>query len=126
MLQWKLFRSRWLAAGWLLLMTILFVLPGSSFPEERWFDKIYLDKWVHVGLFAVLLFLWRSAFPSAAKSYNLILLCVALLYGLSIEWIQGAWVANRSSDLYDVAADMTGSLLGVLVWLGVYKKNKPL
>ena len=126
MLQWKLFRSRWLAAGWLLTMTVLFVLPGSSFPEERWFDKVYFDKWVHVGLFTVLLFLWRSAFSSTIKSYNAILLCAALLYGLSIELIQGAWVPNRSSDILDVVADMAGSVSGILIWQGVNKKNKPL
>jgi len=126
MLHWKLFRSRWLATGWLLTMTILFVLPGSSFPEERWFDQIHLDKWVHVGLFAVLLFLWKSAFYSTTKSYNIILVSLTLLYGVSIELIQGAWVANRSADVFDVVADMTGCLVGILVWQGVYKKNKPL
>jgi VanZ family protein len=122
----KLFRSRWLAAFWLLIMTVLFVLPGSAFPEERWFDKVYFDKWVHVGLFAVLLFLWRSSIASPIKSYSMMLLCIALLYGLSIEVIQGAWVPNRSADIFDVVADMTGSLLGILMWQGVYKKNKPL
>jgi len=122
----KLFRSRWLAAFWLLIMTVLFVLPGSAFPEERWFDKVYFDKWVHVGLFAVLLFLWRSSIASPMKSYSMMLLCIALLYGLSIEVIQGAWVPNRSADIFDVVADMTGSLLGILMWQGVYKKNKPL
>jgi len=126
MLQWKLFRSRWLAACWLLIMTVLFVLPGSSFPEEHWFDKVYFDKWVHVGLFAVLLFLWRSSFTATMRSYTIILLCSAFFYGLAIEIIQGLWIPNRSADIFDVMADMTGSLLGILVWQGVYKKNKPL
>jgi len=126
MLQWKLFRSKWVAVGWLAAITILFILPGSAFPQERWFDKIYFDKWIHVGLFAVLLFLWRSAFIFSTKSSSPILLFLALLYGISIELIQGAWVINRSADVFDVLADMTGSVLGILVWKGLYKKNKPL
>jgi VanZ family protein len=126
MLRWKFFRYKSVALGWLVLMCILFFLPGSAFPQENWLDQIHFDKWVHVGLFAVLLFLWRSSFDWSANYYVILLLFCALAYGLAVEFIQKSWVANRSFDLFDVLFDMIGSALGLFVWSRVYKKNKPL
>jgi VanZ family protein len=126
MLRWKFFRYKSVALGWLVLMCILFFLPGSAFPQENWLDQIHFDKWVHVGLFAVLLFLWRSSFDWSANYYVILLLFCALAYGLAVEFIQKFWVANRSFDLFDVLFDMIGSALGLFVWSRVYKKNKPL
>ena len=107
-------------------MSFLFVIPGSALPEEGWFYRLHPDKWIHVGLFAVLLFLWRSSFDWKSKHYNFILFISATLYGLLIEIIQLRWVPNRSFDMYDVLADMAGSVLGLGIWLQGYKKNKPL
>jgi VanZ family protein len=126
MLKWKIFRLKPVAIGWLILISILFFLPGSALPKENWFDKIYIDKWVHVGLFAVLIFLWRSSFNWDINSYNLFLLLAAVLYGFLVEVVQLYWIPNRSFDMYDVLSDASGSIVGLLVWLGVYRKNKPL
>lgn len=126
MLQWKIFQYKSLAISWLLIMSVLFVLPGSALPKEHWLDTIHFDKIVHIGLFAVLIFLWKSSFNRNSANYNWMLLLSALLYGLLVEFVQLNWVPNRSFDLYDVVADMSGSVVGLLVWLGVYKKNKPL
>jgi VanZ family protein len=126
MLRWKIFRYKAVAITWLFIMCILFFLPGSAFPSENWLGEIYFDKLVHVGLFTVLIFLWRSAFNSEFANYNLALLLSALVYGLAVEFIQRYFVPNRDFDLYDVVADITGSFLGLAVWLWTYKKNKPL
>jgi VanZ family protein len=126
MLRTSFFRSRQVAVGWFILMCILFFLPGSAFPESTFFSKIHFDKWVHVGLFASLLFLWRSAFDLKIRNYGLLLLLSAFAYGLTVEFIQKEWVPLRDFDLFDVVADMTGALIGLLVWREVYKKNKPL
>ncbi|MGZ5136151.1 MAG: VanZ family protein, partial [Flavitalea sp.] len=126
MLQWKFFRSRRVAIGWFLLMTILFFIPGSSIPKQNWLTHIQFDKIVHIGLFAVLVFLWRSAFHYSEKHYNALLIMVSGFYGLLIEILQGFAVPNRDFDLYDLVADVAGSFLGILVWMRVYKKNRPL
>jgi VanZ like family len=122
MLKWKFFRYKAVAVSWLLIMCVLFFLPGSALPKEDWLNSIYFDKWVHVGLFAVLIFLWRSAFNWNFTEYNWVLILSALLYGLLVEFIQRQWIPNRSFDLYDVLADTTGSIVGMLVWLRSYKK----
>ena len=126
MLQWKFLQSKALAISWIIIITTLFFLPGSTLPKEDWLSKIYFDKWVHIGLFAILIFLWRSAFEWKIANYNITLLLLAFLYGLAVEIIQQQWIPNRSFDIYDILSDLTGSILGLLIWLRVYKKNKPL
>lgn len=123
MLKWKIFQYKWLAISWLAIMCILFFLPGSAFPSENWLSKIYIDKLVHIGLFAILIFLWKSAFRSQLPKYNMILLFTALIYGLAVEFIQRDFVPNRDFDLYDVAADMIGAIAGLAVWLSTYRKK---
>ena len=123
MLKWKVFRYKWVAVSWLVIMCVLFFLPGSAFPSENWLSKIYFDKLVHVGLFAILIFLWRSAFNLEFSAYNFILLFSALLYGLTVEYIQRDFVPNRDFDLYDVVADMAGAIIGLVVWLWTYRKK---
>ncbi len=126
MLKWNILRMRWLAFSWLLFITLLFFLPGSALPKESWFSKIYLDKWVHTGVFVVLLFLFCSSFNQGQKRYTLLFLMIAAVYGLAVEIVQKNWIPNRDFDLYDLAFDIAGSLIGVWIWHKVYKKNKPL
>lgn len=122
MLRWKIFRYKIVALLWFFLMCILFFLPGSELPQENWLEAVHFDKIVHVGLFAVLLFLWRSAFDLELKNYTLILFTSAVLYGFSVELIQLYWVPGRSFDLFDILADAIGSFSGLWIWSRVYKK----
>jgi VanZ family protein len=131
MLKLKIFRSKWLAISWFIFISVLFFLPGSALPPGDsalmiFLDKIHFDKWVHVGFFAILLFLWRTAFDETTNNLTPLLFFSALLYGFLVELIQHQWVANRSFDMYDIVADTIGNLSGLIVWLRVYKKNKPL
>ncbi|HTM91138.1 MAG TPA: VanZ family protein [Flavisolibacter sp.] len=123
MLKWKFFQYKWVAITWLLIISILFFLPGSALPKENWLNRIYFDKLVHIGFFGLLLFLWRSSFNWNYGGYHWRLLSLALLYGFFVEFIQLWFVPNRSFDLYDVAADMTGAIIGLSVWQRVYIKK---
>jgi VanZ family protein len=116
------------AVTWFLVTTILLCLPGSAFPKENWFDKIWLDKWIHIGLFGVLAFLWCLAvFTERLRKIPLSLQIAfyCLLYGIVMEFIQKYFVPNRSFDIGDIFADGIGSTLGSVlsIW---YKKNRPL
>ena len=106
-----------------MVISILFFLPGSALPKETWFSKIYIDKWVHTGFFAALIFLWRSAFDWEIKSYAFILLLSAILYGLAVEFVQKYWVPNRDFDLFDLLFDTLGSCLGLFIWFWTYRKK---
>jgi VanZ family protein len=123
MLQANWLKSKMLAIGWLILMCILFVIPGSALPEQSWFADIQLDKLVHIGLFSVLIFLWCSAFELGLPANAWIVIMTAIFYGLLVEYVQKTWIPNRSFDLYDLIADAIGSIVGLMVWLRVYRKK---
>jgi VanZ family protein len=124
MLQAHWLKSKILAVSWFIIMNILFVLPGSALPKTNWFTDVQIDKWVHVGLFAVLVFLWCSAFDTGLPKKGWAVLIVAIAYGVLIELVQRSWVPNRSFDLYDVFSDAIGSVIGLIVWLRANKKVK--
>ncbi len=106
------------SVSWLVITTLLLTLPGSSFPKENWLDKIAFDKWVHLGLFAIMVFLWcRVVFwlMQHAKKMLILFLLVTLFfcgYGIAMEYVQENLVSNRSFDTGDIYADVAGCLLG--------------
>lgn len=105
---------------WLIICTVLLVLPGRAFPKENWLEKIWFDKWVHIGLFAIMVVLWCWAFqplqPDKEKRLVPFLFFALwwLAYGTGMEFVQKYFVANRSFDTGDIIADGVGCLAGFL------------
>ena len=106
-----------------MLATILFLLPGSSFPKQNWltpfFNFIGFDKWVHTTIFFVLVYLWcRASFHRtsllARKKVFLFILLAFIAYGILIEFVQKEFIVNRSFELFDIAADTVGAVLGFI------------
>lgn len=103
--------------AWFFIIMVLTCLPGSDLPKIGWLNKIYFDKWVHIGMFGMLVFLFSFPFfkspLSFAKKINYFLwiAITASLWGLAIEFIQKYFVAGRSFDLLDWAADSAGALI---------------
>jgi VanZ family protein len=118
-------RYKVFACIYLILITILFLLPGSALPKENWFDTIRLDKLIHVFLFAVLTYLWMRALVSGISRNKYLVIAAAILYGILIELSQELFIVNRSMDIYDIVADIAGVFIGAVMVRG-YKKNKPL
>ena len=118
-----------LAISWIILTTFLLIIPGKEFPQENWFDKIWLDKWVHLFLFAVMVWLWcRAAInetrsPSGLRNIFLLILVAAILYGTGMEFVQRYLVANRSFDTGDIVADALGAIIGYIYSLKMYTKK---
>jgi VanZ family protein len=109
------------AVLYLIFISVLFCLPGSVLPKEDWLSKIYFDKWVHTGFFVMLLLLWLWALMPAKKEVVWFLLA-AVVYGITVEIVQYYFIPNRSFDLTDWAADVTGSLIGLWLWSRYIKK----
>lgn len=105
---------------YLAFISVLFFLPGQAFPQTSWLDKIWFDKWIHVGLFVILMVTWSWAIQN--KTQIKILVITAIAYGIFVEWVQHQFVANRSFDWGDWAADILGILLGAFVWTRYIKK----
>lgn len=119
------------ATGWLIISTILLTLPGTTFPEENWLDKIWFDKWVHVGMFSVMTVLWcwywfllkKNVTSKKLRKIFITIGIAWLCYGIAMEFVQRYCIPNRSFDIGDIIADGTGCLLGMLFSIRRYKKN---
>ena len=111
-------KTFWPAVLSLIVATVLFCLPGEEFPEKSWFEKIYLDKWVHVGLFTVLVLLWSLPMLHRIKiqtRLHQVLTWIAvtfIIYGIIIEFIQGRFIPNRTFGVDDMVADAIGCGIG--------------
>jgi VanZ family protein len=115
-----------LAPAWFVFTTVLLCLPGSVLPKENWFDKIWLDKWVHISLFSVMVFLWCWLLSYTAKNKNKSFLQIffyCCLYGIAMEFVQKYFIPNRSFDVKDMLADAIGGAFGWLASVKVFIKK---
>lgn len=107
--------------AWFFLVLILICIPGYDFPKvDSWLIEINFDKFVHVGLFAVLAYLFMYPFAKSSllpkeKWHYLIKIAVATaVWGLATELIQKFFIPGRSFNLTDWAADAFGAVIALL------------
>jgi VanZ like family len=118
---------------WLIITSILLTLPGSSLPQNdwlsKWLDKIWFDKWVHIGLFAIMVFLWCWAMLSkysTTERLKFIFVRLSIIwftYGVGMEFVQKYFIPDRSFDVKDIMADAAGCLVGVVYSISRYIKK---
>ena len=108
--------------AWFFLVLILMCLPGDDLPKTNdWMAAIYFDKWVHIGLFSMLAFLFmmpvcKSELTLKSKWHIVIKIALAAsVWGITTEFIQKFFIVGRAFDLLDWAADSVGILLALLV-----------
>ena len=103
------------AITWFIFITVLFLIPGSEFPDEDWFEKIYLDKLVHIAFIFLLVYLFY--FPMRKHPFNWLLLFASLgiVYGVLIEFIQKYLVSGRSFEWADIGCDIAGCVAAYIV-----------
>jgi VanZ family protein len=96
--------------GWFIMITILFVLPSEEFPDETWFEKIYLDKWVHSFFFFMLVYLFYIPLRHRRTGWLTGITICGILYGVLIELIQRYFATGRSFDIVDIVFDALGCI----------------
>lgn len=115
-----IFRFYWPAILWILLVLVLCTIPGDDLPSDPFFEKIHLDKIVHIGLFGcTVLLLCIGYYRSKGHISKLTLTFIGIVgafYGLMIEYIQKYVAVHRSFDMSDVAADVLGVVLGIVAF----------
>jgi hypothetical protein len=107
--------------AWFFLVLVLMCLPQSDIPSfDTWLQKIYFDKWVHFGLFAVLAFSFFypvTKLPLSQKVKKKTVFKIAVgtcIWGLVTELIQKYLISDRSFDLLDWGADCLGAIITYL------------
>lgn len=100
------------------IISVLFFLPSGDFPKVGFSG---IDKLVHATIYIILICLWQLYFYVKNEyqfkwKWALLIALACLLYGIIIEILQGLITNSRSADIFDVLANLTGSLLGILIF----------
>jgi hypothetical protein len=115
---------------WSGFILLLCGIPGSDFPDMSIWELLSPDKFIHFGLFSVLMLLCLQGLKKQHVfihfRYNA--LKISILYcsvmAIGSEILQDLLFIERSADLFDVIANMAGSFSGILVFLLIYgRKN---
>ncbi len=103
---------------WVIITTVLLVLPGPDIPQVSFLDEIYFDKWVHAGLFGGMTFLFCFPFIknfTASKKLMISIAIICALYGVAMEYVQKYFAFERDFDYYDMIADSVGAIIGYYI-----------
>ncbi len=106
---------------WSLAILWIISIPGTSIPTSRFLNIPHLDKLVHLAVFAVFTFLLSYGLHMQEinvfkKHPYTISLLVGVVYSILTEWIQLRFIHSRSGEFYDLIADVTGCLMGVILY----------
>jgi VanZ family protein len=93
-----------------------------SFSEKSFNAPENTDKIVHFTFYFILTTLMiRSKIEIKNKDY-LLIIAIAVCYGIIIEVLQGVLTETRKPDFNDVLANSTGVVVAVLLNKYVYKR----
>jgi VanZ family protein len=119
------------ALAWAVIVGFLYLLPGRDVPDVDFWDLFEADKFAHVAVFALLtLFtktgLMRQTASARLRQYStLYALTGGLIYGTSLELVQGWFVDGRYTEVGDFIANGIGCLLGIVIYRIIYGKVVP-
>jgi len=105
------------------VISILFLFPNQDLPTMAFSG---IDKIIHSLIHFVLINLWLFFLyfkigPALKIKWILILLLSVVLYGIIIEILQDLFTVSREADIFDVAANFTGSLIGIFFFKSIKK-----
>jgi glycopeptide antibiotics resistance protein len=119
--------TKW-AMLWALVILILCGIPGRDIPHISFLEMLSFDKFVHAGIFFVLIlltvrgFLLQTRSEKLRHSPKLIAFVICVLYGGSLEIMQGTLFEERSADIFDFIANSFGCLMGLLLYDWIEKR----
>ena len=107
---------------WALAILILCGIPGRDIPHISFLELLSFDKWVHCGIFFVLVlltirgFLLQTRFATLKNNAKAITLIICVMYGGMLEVMQGTLFEERSADIYDFVANSVGCMMGFFLY----------
>ena len=106
-----------LSAFWALVIFILCSAPGRFIPSVSWLELLSFDKWIHAGVFFVLVSLLGISVSAHNQNKKLFYLYffLSVMYGGLLEIMQARVFSERSADWYDMTANSFGCLLALLL-----------
>ena len=89
---------------------LIFYFCLDDAPNVPKFTFQYKDKVVHFLFYFVFVYFWSRSLKNASLNYILIVLFLALIIGISIEFMQESFTLHRTFDWYDILANSIGAL----------------
>ena len=106
---------------WFLVILVIVCTPGDKIPEvDNWLIQINYDKLIHLGVFAVMAFLFmrpvaKSSLSKKEKWHYCIKIALATaIWGITTELIQKFFIPSRSFSISDFIADALGGLAALI------------
>jgi VanZ family protein len=112
---------------WALVILILCGMPGKDIPHISFLELLSFDKFVHASIFCVLIlltvrgFLMQTRFLKLQHSAKIIAFVICVIYGGSLEIMQGTICVDRSMDIYDFIANTFGCTMGLIFYSKIEK-----
>lgn len=107
---------------WLVIITILCIMPPSNLPTTSLFEIPQFDKIIHFGMYFVMALLLvhplEKVYPPGVTRRVLAIdiLLISLAVGGIIEILQFALAYQRSASWGDLVADLAGAAAGWLLY----------
>lgn len=119
----------WYPVIWFIIIFIACAMPGKDIPHVSFLEILKFDKWVHAGIFFVLVLLLMRAMKLTYVRIThvttiLFALAVAIPYGGLLEIMQGSLFQDRAADLYDFIANSFGAICGALLYRKLAERMK--
>ena len=112
---------------WALIILILCGIPGRDIPHISFLELLSFDKFVHAGIFFVLVlltvrgFLLQTRFIKIQHKAKAVAVVLCIAYGGSLEIMQGTLFEERSADVYDFIANSFGCVMALFLYQHVEK-----
>lgn len=112
---------------WALVILILCGIPGKDVPHISFLEILSFDKWVHAGIFIVLVLLavrgfrLQKKFSSLNTYASFYAVGFSIAYGGLLEILQGTIFQDRSADIYDFIANSFGCFVAILIYPKIAK-----
>ena len=124
-----LVKNFWLFLVWMGVILYLSFTPLSDWPKVTAFDKLYIDKIIHVCMYSILSFLLlRGIFRQQSNHlprYPLVISSVLFcaLMGATIEFLQPKLTMYRQFEWMDMIANASGAIGGYFLFSLLLKKQ---
>ncbi len=112
---------------WAVFILILCGIPGRDIPHISFLELLNFDKFVHAGIFFVMIlltvrgFLLQTTFIKLRNSAKLIAFILCVIFGGTLEILQGTLFEGRTADIFDFVANSFGVAVGLLLYNWIEK-----
>ena len=100
----------WIAIIFTIIFTYLFLQSNSSLPKV---NINQIDKFVHATFHFIFTLIWFLSFRIRNVENLKKAVAISILYGILIEILQQLLTTTRQADVFDLLANITGSIIAV-------------